>query len=94
MSDGERDGFIENDVIGNFAVGTNAIGRVANRKFRRKSVKSRKKVKHSTRRRKKSVRRNRVHKKSRGGIKYTKNGQPYKIMSNGRARFIKGRRKK
>lgn len=32
---------------------------------------------------------------SRRGIHYTKNGQPYKIMSNGRARFIKrkGRRK-
>jgi len=26
---------------------------------------------------------------SKRGIKYTKNGQPYKIMSNGRARFIK-----
>lgn len=29
--------------------------------------------------------------KSRRGIHYTKNGQPYKIMSNGRARFIKRR---
>ena len=27
--------------------------------------------------------------KSKKGIHYTKNGQPYKIMSNGRARFIK-----
>jgi len=27
--------------------------------------------------------------KSKKGIRYTKNGQPYKIMSNGRARFIK-----
>lgn len=27
--------------------------------------------------------------KSKRGIHYTKNGQPYKIMSNGRARFIK-----
>lgn len=27
------------------------------------------------------------------GIYYTKNGQPYKIMSNGRARFIKRRKK-
>jgi hypothetical protein len=34
--------------------------------------------------------------KSKRGIHYTKNGQPYKIMSNGRARFIKkrGRRSK
>jgi len=29
--------------------------------------------------------------RSRKGIHYTKNGQPYKIMSNGRARFIKKR---
>ena len=26
-------------------------------------------------------------------IKYTKNGQPYKILANGKARFIKGKRK-
>lgn len=31
-------------------------------------------------------------KKSRRGIHYTKNGQPYKIMANGRARFIKKRK--
>lgn len=30
---------------------------------------------------------------SRKGIRYTKNGQPYKILSNGRARFIKKRSK-
>lgn len=29
--------------------------------------------------------------RSRKGIHYTKNGQPYKIMANGRARFIKKR---
>jgi len=29
------------------------------------------------------------HHKSRGGIHYTKNGQPYKILSSGKARFIK-----
>lgn len=27
--------------------------------------------------------------KSRRGIHYTKNGQPYKILANGRARFVK-----
>lgn len=31
--------------------------------------------------------------KSRKGIHYTKKGQPYKIMSNGRARFIKKKRR-
>lgn len=29
----------------------------------------------------------------RKGVKYTKNGQPYIIMANGRARFIKGKRR-
>lgn len=32
--------------------------------------------------------------KSRRGIRYTKNGQPYKIMANGRARFIKKTKRK
>ncbi len=34
--------------------------------------------------------------KRKGGksVKYTKNGQPYIILANGRARFVKGRRKK
>jgi hypothetical protein len=32
-----------------------------------------------------------VKSRPRGGIKYTKNGQPYKIMPNGRARFMKKR---
>lgn len=30
-------------------------------------------------------------KKSRRGIRYTKNGQPYKLLANGKARFIKRR---
>lgn len=33
-------------------------------------------------------------KKGRSGVKYTKNGQPYIILSNGKARFIKGKRRK
>lgn len=33
-------------------------------------------------------------KKKVGKVYYTRKGQPYKILSNGRARFIKGRRKK
>lgn len=32
-------------------------------------------------------------KRSRGKIRYTKNGQPYKILANGRARFIKRKRR-
>lgn len=31
--------------------------------------------------------------KSRGKVKYTKNGQPYIILSSGKARFIKGKRR-
>jgi len=33
-------------------------------------------------------------KKRTGGVYYTKNGQPYKIMASGKARFIKGKRRK
>lgn len=33
-------------------------------------------------------------KKKTGKIYYTKNGQPYKILASGKARFVKGRRKK
>lgn len=32
-------------------------------------------------------------KKSRRGVHYTKNGQPYIILSSGKARFIKGKRR-
>lgn len=33
-------------------------------------------------------------KKRTGKIYYTKKGQPYKILANGRARFVKGKRRK
>lgn len=33
-------------------------------------------------------------KKRPGKVYYTKNGQPYKIMASGKARFIKGKRRK
>jgi len=51
------------------------------RRNRKKTRKSRKMVKSNTR-------------KSSRKIKYTKNGQPYVIQRNGRAKFIKGRRHK
>ena len=44
-------------------------------------------------RRKKSTSK-RTTKKRVGVTYYTKNGQPYKILANGRARFIKGKRRK
>lgn len=33
-------------------------------------------------------------KRSRRGVHYTKNGQPYIILASGKAKFIKGRRRK
>lgn len=53
-------------------------------------------------RRKKTSSRRKVHRKSsrksrksrRSGTRYTKNGQPYIILASGKARFIKGKRRK
>jgi len=92
MAEGLRDSFIENDTIGNYATGTDFIGSMARRKSKRKSVKHRKKVKHRRSKARRVLHRRRhskVRRRSKGGIKYTKKGQPYRIMSNGRARFIK-----
>jgi len=98
MTDGLRDSFIENDVIGNFAIGSNPLGSMASKFRRKKNRKHRKssagKRRKSSNRRMKRHRTRRVKTRSSGGIKYTKNGQPYKILANGRARFIKGRRRK
>lgn len=98
MAEGQRDAFIENDVIGNYNAGTNFLGGVSSRKRKRTSKKRRKKsiFRRLFKRKRKSNKRrvHRKHKRSSGGIKYTKNGQPYKILANGRARFIKGKRKK
>jgi len=92
MGDGIRDAFIENDanVIGNYDVGTSILGSSKDRTYRKKSKKRRKRSTRTHKRR--SVKhRKKSHRKSKGGIKYTKNGQPYKIMPNGRARFLKKR---
>lgn len=88
MVEGLRDAFVENDVIGNYAVGTNPVGAMATYKRRKKAKKSGKKNKH---RRRSTRHRRRKHSKrvSRNGIKYTKKGQPYRILANGGARFIK-----
>jgi uncharacterized membrane protein YhiD involved in acid resistance len=39
-------------------------------------------------------RKNKKSRKSKRGIKYTKKGQPYIILASGKARFIKGKRRK
>lgn len=97
MAEGERDAFIENDVIGNYAVGTSFLGNLSTRRARRKNKKRRKKGifrrVFKKRRKSRTRKRNRIFKSS-SKIKYTKNGQPYRILSNGRARFIKGKRRK
>lgn len=65
---------------------------------RRRAKKNRKKSAVHRKRRSRSSSSNKSHRKTRGrgkgsksGVHYTKNGQPYRIMPNGRARFIKRR---
>lgn len=86
---------------GGLAVGALVGGK--SKKKTRKSRANKKRIKHTSRglkqdrkRRSKQKwevayqRRKKKHsKKFKRGIHYTKKGQPYKIMSNGRARFIK-----
>lgn len=74
--------------IGGYVLGkSKSTGRKSHRK-----PKKRKSIRRSTRKHTRTVR----HKKSRSkrGIHYTKKGQPYKIMANGRARFVKGKRRR
>lgn len=88
MTEGERDAFVENDVLGNYNVGSFAL-------FGRKAKSRRKRVKRARHRKSKRKARKRKHKRRKSysrrssKIKYTKRGQPYKIMPNGRARFLK-----
>lgn len=94
MGDGERDAFTENDAIGNYNAGTSFLARFKNRNHRKKNRKHRGKNRRAQKRhRHKRNKKSRSHssRKSRSGIKYTKKGQPYKIMPNGRARFLKKR---
>lgn len=86
-----------------------AVGSIFRKKAKRKTRKTRNKrrrIKHTTRgwsqdRKRKSKqswevsyrKRKKRRTKSSRGIKYTKKGQPYKILANGRARFIKKSKK-
>lgn len=73
--------------------------RRSTRRVRRakKRTTSRRRTRRSTRRTKRSKRRIGTAKQyaRKGGrsVKYTKNGQPYIILANGRARFVKGKRR-
>lgn len=57
MAEGVRDSFIENDVIGNYNIGTDLLGGVSSRKSKRKVKKRRKTSVRTRRRRKRTVRR-------------------------------------
>jgi len=90
--------------VGGLVVGTGlgvAIASSSKRKSRKsKSRKTRSRIKHTRRGWKQDRARRSKQKwevayqkrKKRGKIKYTKKGQPYIIMKNGRARFVKKRR--
>lgn len=73
------------------------IGRLmAAHRARKKRKKHMRNVRHSSKHGARRSKRRKTHKVQsrrgkarRGGIRYTKNGQPYKIMPNGRARFLK-----
>jgi len=72
-------------------LGGSGMARMANKRNRRKSTKRRKVARRTTRKHNKHRRRSSSKgiRKSKGGLKFTKNGQPYRIMANGRARFVK-----
>lgn len=91
MSDGVRDGFIENGIYGIDTGGTISLLSNRNKRTKKKRKKNRRKMPifHRRRKKKHNVRSKRRHTRSNSRIKYTKKGQPYKIMPNGRARFIK-----
>jgi len=59
------------------------------RSSRRKKSKRNKRVSKPRKHKQRKHRRRGVKRVSSKGIKFTKNGQPYRIMPNGRARFIK-----
>ena len=93
MSEGLREAFVENDVIGNYATGTAFLGSVATSSRRKKRKKHNRKVSNVHKRRKrhsrKSKHRRKKHHRASGGVKYTKNGRAYKVMPNGMWRFVK-----
>lgn len=62
--------------------------------FRKSRRKNSRNVKHSRAKSHRRSKSRKTHVKRKGKIKYTKNGQPYIILSSGKAKFIKGRRHK
>lgn len=94
-------------VVGSAVIGAVIGGAVASKKKASKARrKTGKRIKHTSRGWKQDRKRfnksqkwevayrKKKHKsRSRKGIHYTKNGQPYILLKNGKARFIKGRRR-
>lgn len=88
-----------NPLLSSGIAGVTALGGIATivrakRRKTRKKAKSKRKTRKTTKRKtrkktKKSCRSRRVVKSRSKRIRLTKNGQPYIILSNGRARFIK-----
>jgi hypothetical protein len=74
MTDGLRDQFIENDVIGNYNIGTSMLGSVARSSSRKRTKKTSRKVSNVYKRRKRKyksyVRQKRSKKHSKKGRKY------------------------
>lgn len=84
-------GLVGAAVLGSSRKKKTSRGRKRDRKFKSKQ----KHEQRYKRKRKFKVYKSKKHKMKtkRKGIKYTKNGQPYVILANGRARFIKGKRR-
>ena len=77
------------------ATGSTSTGVSSSPRKRARRTKSRKASKKRSKSRKKRYGTARQYARKGGkSVKYTKNGQPYIILSDGRARFVKGRRKK
>jgi len=85
-------GLVTAAVIGSRNKKKTSKGRARDRKFKSKQ-------KHEQRYKRKrpykvyKSKSRRTRKSNSGKIRYTKNGQPYKIMADGKARFIKGKRR-
>lgn len=84
-------GLVASSILGSKRKKKTSKGRARDRKFKSKQkheVKYKRKRKYKVYKLKRKMK-----SKSRKGVKYTKNGQPYIILANGRARFIKGKRR-
>jgi hypothetical protein len=98
MAEGMRE--VGGSIFGTGDIDLSDVVQVVRRATRKRSKKTVRRTRKSyTRKRKTSTRTKRKRRKStskkRVGVTYyTKRGQPYKILRSGKARFIKGKRRK